>query len=120
MSETIFVGHKPGTYKPYKTVGGWKVMYLDEQGNSRPADGDKLYAHRQNAYARAKVLNESIGDGLMHWFYVDLKKDGSCGGYIRAEHKQAAIKQNATSYGLPKKLFQARELDGDEAEQHGM
>jgi hypothetical protein len=110
VGTTIFVGHKPGTYKPYNTIGGWAVMYLDENGNSRNVDGGKVYPHRQNAYNRSKVLNESISDGTFHWFYVDLKKDGSCGAYVQAEHKQDALKQVATSYGKPKKDFRAKEV----------
>ena len=60
MAETIFVGDEPGTYKAYKTIGGWKLMFLDENGNSRGVDGDKLYPSRQNAYKRSKKLNDSL------------------------------------------------------------
>lgn len=60
VPQTIFVNHEPGTYKAYKTIGGWTIMFLDENNNSRPADGSKVYKHRQNAYARAKQLNERL------------------------------------------------------------
>ncbi len=72
MAETLYPGHRPGTYKPYKTIGGWKVMYLDEHGNLRVADGDKLYPSRQNAYKCSKRLNDVVKatDAM-------IKKDGA-------------------------------------------
>ncbi|SRR6266705_635479 len=57
MSTTIFVNHQPGTYKAYQTVGGWSIMFLGEDGNSRPADYGKVYKHRQNAHRRVRQLN---------------------------------------------------------------
>lgn len=64
MTETIYVGHKPGIYKPYKTIGGWVVNYLDSTNTLRGVDGGKLYPHRQNAYARSKKLNTSLERAL--------------------------------------------------------
>jgi hypothetical protein len=66
MAETIFVGHQPGTYKVYKTIGGYAIMFLDHDGNSRNVDGNQIYEHRQNAYRRAKQLNqiERVQQGL--------------------------------------------------------
>lgn len=60
MTETTFVDHEPGTYKVYKTIGGWALMFLDENGNSRNVDGSKVYKHRQNAHRRCKQLNDAI------------------------------------------------------------
>lgn len=57
---TIFVNHTPNTYKAYKTIGGWTIMFLDDQGNTRNVDGGKIYPNRQNAYARVKRLNHPI------------------------------------------------------------
>lgn len=115
MSDTIFVGHKPGTYKAYQTIGGWKIQFLDENGNIRSADGDKLYPSRQNAYYRAKILNESISDGTLHWFYVE-RKDGKYGSHVQAEHKQEALGKVAASCGGRKRDFRARELNPDDGE----
>jgi len=64
MPETIFVNHEPGTYKAYKTIGGWGVLFLDQNNNSRPADGGKIYKHRQSAYRRCKQLNDSLPQTL--------------------------------------------------------
>lgn len=60
MAETIFVGHTPGTYKVYNTIGGWSIMYLQLDGNSRNVDGGKVYKHRQNAYRQCKHLNKEM------------------------------------------------------------
>lgn len=60
MAGTIFVDHQPGTYKVYKTVGGWSILFLDLQGNSRNIDGNHVYPSRQNAYARCKKLNDRL------------------------------------------------------------
>jgi len=79
MSDTIFVDHQPGTYKVYKTVGGWSLMFLDVQGNSRPVDGDKVYPSRQNAYRRCKQLNQNI---LMKVLENYLKSDDFKAGVI--------------------------------------
>lgn len=73
MSETIFVGHEPNTYKAYKTVGGWAIMFLDTNGNTRNVDGGKVYPNRQNAYARVRRLNHPIAHAL--------KKTGVCEAY---------------------------------------
>lgn len=70
MADTIFVGHKPGTYEHYKTIGGWGVMFLDKDGNTRNADGGKIYAKRQNAWARKDRLNHPIKYAI--------KKTGIC------------------------------------------
>lgn len=59
MSETIFVNQPSGTYKAYETKGGWAIQFVDEKGNARPVDYGKIYKHRQNAYRRAKQLNEA-------------------------------------------------------------
>jgi hypothetical protein len=60
MPETYYVGHEPETYKIYKTIGGWVVKYLDERNNISDAPGQSLYTHRQNAYRRAKQLNDAL------------------------------------------------------------
>lgn len=70
MAETIFVNHTPNTYKAYKTVGGWSIMFLDDKGNTRNVDGGKVYPSRQNAYARVRRLNHPIQHAI--------KKTGCC------------------------------------------
>lgn len=67
---TIFVGHTPGTYKAYLAIGGWGVMFLDKDGNTRNADGGKIHKHRQNAYRRVDRLNHPIKHAI--------KKTGIC------------------------------------------
>lgn len=64
-TKTIFVGHKPGTFKAYYGLTssgktGWYVMFLDVDGNIGHPDGDDVYAFRQGAYRRAKQLNEAL------------------------------------------------------------
>jgi hypothetical protein len=60
---TIFVGHKPGTFKAQYGLSptgetGWYVAFLDMQGNISCPDGEEVYAQRQGAYRRAKQLND--------------------------------------------------------------
>lgn len=74
MAETIFVNHIPNTYKAYKTIGGWSIMFLDGKGNTRNVDGGKIYPNRQNAYARVKRLNHPIAHAI--------KKTGMCEAYF--------------------------------------
>lgn len=60
MAETIYVEHRPGTYKAYKTIGGWTVNYLGVNNTLRSVDGGKIHKKRQNAYAKAKRLNDRL------------------------------------------------------------
>ena len=76
MADTIFVGHQPNTYKAYKTIGGWGVMFLDDNGNTRNADGGKIHANRQNAYARVKRLNHPIAHKIKKTGVVEAYYDG--------------------------------------------
>ena len=65
MTKTIFIGHKPGTFKAYYGLGengktGWIVMFLGEDESTSYPDGHHVYKHRQNAYRRARQLNELL------------------------------------------------------------
>lgn len=44
-------------YKVFKVEGGYQIFQADGD-LKRPLDGEKIYPSRQNAYARAKQLNE--------------------------------------------------------------
>lgn len=57
---TINIG-KAHTYGVQKTIGGWVVVYFNEDGSIRNVDGGKTHAKRQNAYAKAKRLNDKQG-----------------------------------------------------------
>jgi hypothetical protein len=82
VATTYFVDHQAGTYKAYKTIGGWSIMFLDEKGNSRPADMGKVYKHRQGAYRRMRQLNEALGERIKqminHEIYI-IGFDGDLG-----------------------------------------
>lgn len=88
MTETIFVGHKPDTYKAYKTVGGWSIMFLDRNGNTRNADMSKVYPNRQNAYARVKRLNHPVQHAI--------KKTGCCEAYH--DGYTIVVRENESGY----------------------
>lgn len=65
MTKTIFLGHTPGTFKAYYGLGtngksGWSVMFLGKDESISYPDGHHIYTHRQNAYRRAKQLNELL------------------------------------------------------------
>ena len=123
MPETMYVHHPRGTYKAYWGLGengksSWYVMFLDAQGNARDVDGNTRYDHRQNAYRRAKQLNDGIPADHDNWYYVD-QKDGSCGQYVLTTNKIDAIRQVAQSYGMPQKGFRVRECNPpDEPDNH--
>src|SRR5258707_1959281 len=111
---TIYAAKYYPIYKVYKVIGGWTINYLSDRYTSRPVDGSKVYKSRQNAYAKAARLNETIGDGASHWFYAE-QKDGTCGQYIQAEHKADAREQAFNTYGLPRKSWKIRQCDPDES-----
>ena len=71
VQDTIYPAKYYPIYQPYKTVGGWVVMFVEDRCHARNVDGGKIHAKRQNAYAKAKRLNETIGDGASHWFYAE-------------------------------------------------
>jgi len=78
MSTTTFVNHAPNTHKVYYGVGdngkvGYSIMFLDKDGNSRPAKGGKVYKHRQNANRDCEKLNHPIKHAI--------KKYGQCEAY---------------------------------------
>ena len=50
---------KPG-YRAQKTVGGWVVIFVNEDRSTRNVDGGKLHKNRQNAYKKAKRLNDGL------------------------------------------------------------
>jgi hypothetical protein len=59
MTDTIYT-QEPGKYHVWKTVGGWKVVFIVDRHNFRDVDGGTLHANRQNAYAKAKRLNDRL------------------------------------------------------------
>lgn len=66
-TKTIFVGHKPGTFKAYYGLTssgktGWYVAFLDSDGNISHPDGEDVYAHRTGAYRRVKQLNDLLAE----------------------------------------------------------
>lgn len=60
MNETIYPAKYYPIYKPYKTIGGWIVLYLTDRYTARNVDGGKVHKSRQNAYAKAKRLNDGL------------------------------------------------------------
>ncbi len=58
-AQTINRG-KVNSYIVQKTVGGWVVVYLNEDRSIRNVDGGHVHKSRQNAYAKAKRLNQPI------------------------------------------------------------
>ncbi len=107
---------EPGKYHAQKTVGGWVVVFVNEDRSIRNVDGGKLHKNRQNAYVKAKYLNDAIPADHNNWYYVD-QKDGSCGQYVLTDNKVDAIRQVAQSYGMRKKGFRARECNPPEENQ---
>lgn len=59
MNETINTG-EVNSYIVQKTIGGWVVCYLNADRSIRNVDGGKVHKSRQNAYAKAKRLNERL------------------------------------------------------------
>ncbi len=96
-------------YRAQLTVGGWVVVYLADRYNCRNVDGGKLHKSRQNAYAKAKRLNDSIPSEYLNWYYVD-QRDGTYGGYAQAFSKADAIKEFVQSCGKPYKTWRIKEL----------
>ena len=58
MNETIYT-QEPGKYHVQKTVGGYVVVFIEDEHTMRQVDGGKVYPSRQNAYAAAKRLNSN-------------------------------------------------------------
>jgi hypothetical protein len=56
---TIYT-QEPGKYRAQKTVGGWVVIFVNEDRSTRNVDGGKLHKNRQNAYKKAKRLNDNL------------------------------------------------------------
>jgi hypothetical protein len=56
MAETIYT-QKPGKYHVQNTIGGWVVVFVEDSHTCRNVDGGKVHKSRQNAYAKAKRLN---------------------------------------------------------------
>lgn len=110
MADTFYPAEYYPIYKAWKTIGGWVVVYLQDSTTMRNVDGGKLHKSRQNAYAKARRLNDSIPDSRNHWYYVD-QRDGTCGGYAQATCKVEAIQQSVQSYGLPYRTWRIREME---------
>lgn len=60
MTDTIYT-QEVGKYHAQKTVGGWTVVFISDRNTARPVDGGKVHESRQNAYAKAKRLNDAKG-----------------------------------------------------------
>src|SRR5258706_13921158 len=95
-----------GKYHVQKIVGGWTVVFISDRNTARSVDGGKVHESRQNAYTKAKRLNDALPADHDNWYYVD-QKDGSCGQYVLTTNKIDAIRQVAKSYGMPQKGFRA-------------
>jgi hypothetical protein len=61
---TIYPDATPGTYKAYKTIGGWVVNFVEDRNTIRPTDGGRVHKNRQNAYARVERLNHPVKHAL--------------------------------------------------------
>jgi hypothetical protein len=57
---TIYPAPYYPIYKAYKVIGGWVVTYVQDRYTVRPIDGSKVHKSRQNAYAKAKRLNDRL------------------------------------------------------------
>jgi len=85
-TKTIFVGHKPGTFKASYGLtssgkNGWHVAFLDSENNISYPDGDDIYPYRQGAYRRAKQLND-----LMQEKSAQAKTQGVQAGTVSGEN----------------------------------
>src|SRR5258706_16269462 len=63
MNATINTG-KVNSYIVQKTVGGYVVAFLNADRSIRNVDGGKVHENRQNAYAKAKRLNDALKRAL--------------------------------------------------------
>jgi hypothetical protein len=45
-------------FQPRKVGDGWKIVWIYPDGEEKDAEGGKVYPQRQNAYRRAKQLND--------------------------------------------------------------
>jgi len=79
MSETIYT-QKPGKYHVQKTVGGWVVVYVQDEHTSRNVDGGRIHESRQNAYAKAKRLNDRLKNILAATGMAEAYFDGYTAG----------------------------------------
>ncbi len=59
MSETIYA-QEAGKYHVQNTVDGWVVVFVHDAHNCRNVDGGKVHKSRQNAYKKAKRLNDQF------------------------------------------------------------
>ena len=66
MTETIYT-QEVGKYHVQKTVGGWVVVFISDRNTARNVDGGKVHASRQNAYAKAKRLNDQQAQATEQW-----------------------------------------------------
>ena len=82
MAETIYT-QAPGKYHVQYTVGGWVVVYIQDRHTARNVDGGKVHKSRQNAYAKAKRLN----DRLKHILEQDCTAEAYFDGYTACVHE---------------------------------
>lgn len=61
MTQVTINTGKVNSYIVQKTIGGWVVCWLNEDRSIRSVDGGKVHKSRQNAYAKAKRLNDAHG-----------------------------------------------------------
>lgn len=57
---TIYPAKYYPIYKAWQTPDGWIVVYISDRHNFRNVDGGKVHKSRQNAYAKAKRLNDRL------------------------------------------------------------
>src|SRR5258708_1887824 len=93
---TIYPDATPGTYKAYKTVGGWVVNYVVDHNTIRPVDGGKVHKKRQNAYAKADRLNHPIKYALKKARMVEAEYGG--GDYIANAQKEEGFDADDLPY----------------------
>lgn len=78
MNATINTG-KVNSYIVQKTVGGYVVAFLNADRSIRNVDGGKVHENRQNAYAKAKRLNDALKRALAKTGMAEAEYSG---GYI--------------------------------------
>jgi len=94
LQRTIFT-QEPGKYHAQKTVGGWVVVFIQDSHNVRNVDGGKVHESRQNAYAKAKRLND----------YAEAQR-------LLEVYREYAAKVRGPDYGeVPEGIFESIESD---------
>ena len=93
--ETIYVSSHYPMYRVWQTVGGYVVVYIIDRNNFRSVDGGKVHRSRQNAYAKAKRLNDAMIANV-HEAEQALKEDK----VVLADFAGRRVTVNALSEGV--------------------